>query len=141
MAGEGVTRFVDSNIFIRMLARDDLRKAEACGRLFEAAGRGEVVLVTSESVVAEVFYVLGSPSMYALKRADLAPIVRALLLASRVHLEHKASVLAAIDLYETSNLDFEDCLSVQHVLRQHLEGIYSYDRGFGPALGITRFEP
>jgi predicted nucleic acid-binding protein len=141
MAEESLTRFVDANIFMRALAWDDISKAERCAELFQRAERGDVSLATSESVVAEVIFVMTSPRLYRRQRAELVALLRPLLLTRGLHMDHKTSVLAALDLYEATNLDFEDCLSVQHVLRQHLDGIYSYDRGFRPALGIARFEP
>lgn len=136
-----LTRFVDTNIFLRVLIPDDARKLERCLALFEAAERGDAALTTSESVIAEIVYVLRSPAVYGLARSDLAARVRPLLQVRGLHIDHRPAILAALDLYEQSNLSFEDCLSVQHVLRQGLEGIYSYDRGFRPALGIRRFEP
>lgn len=138
---ESVVRFVDANIFVRALAWDDPAKARRCAKLFELAERGDARFVTSEAILAEVFYVMKSPRLYAMPRARLATLIRPLVVAPGMVVEHKASILDAIDLYENSNLDFEDCLSVQHVRRQNLDGIYSYDRGFRPALGITRHEP
>ena len=47
----------------------------------------------------------------------------------------------ALDLWGASNLDFEDCLAVEHVRREHLDGIYSYDRELDRVPGIRRLEP
>ena len=55
--------FVDTNVFIRLLARDDPEKTRRCLALLQRAERGEAQLVTSESVVAEVVYVLSSPAL------------------------------------------------------------------------------
>jgi predicted nucleic acid-binding protein len=138
---ESLTRFVDTNVFVRGLVDDDQVRSPLSRRLFERAAAGDIALATSESVVAEVFYVMTSRVLYGVPRLRAAELIRAVLVHSRIHLEHKASILAAIDLYENSNLDFEDCLSVQHVLRLGLDGIYSYDHGFRPALGVRRHEP
>ncbi len=53
--------FVDTNIFLHYLTRDDPVKAEVCFRLLEQARKGEIALTTSESVIAEVVFVLSSP--------------------------------------------------------------------------------
>jgi predicted nucleic-acid-binding protein len=58
-----------------------------------------------------------------------------------LRIEHKRWLLEALDLYERTNLDFEDCLAVTHVLRARLEGRYSYDRGFDRVATIRRLEP
>ena len=52
-------QFIDANVFIRHLTRDDPEKAKACFELFQKAGQGEITLTTSEAVVAEVVFVLG----------------------------------------------------------------------------------
>ena len=55
-----MARFLDTNILVRYLIRDDEEKALACLTLLERAGRGEEKLVTSDLVIAEVVWVLGS---------------------------------------------------------------------------------
>ena len=134
-------RFVDANVFIRAVTQDDLAKSERCITLFEAAERGEVELFTSESVLAEVVLVLSSPALYRLPRQDVAALVRPLIEARGLRMDHKNAMLAALHLYERTNLDFEDALSVQHVLRKRLDSIVSYDRDFGPVVGVVREEP
>ncbi len=136
-----MSQFVDTNVFIRLLARDDPEKTRRCLELFKRAERGEVSLVTSESVVAEVVYVLSSPSLYHLSRDEVARLLRPILLLRGLKLEHKGSFFTALDLYESSNLDFEDCLSVAHLQRARLAGIYSYDRGFDQVPSMERLEP
>jgi len=66
-----MTQFVDTNIFLRYLTRDDPQKAEACYRLFEKAKNSEVTLTTSESVIAEIVFVLSSPRVYHLTRTEV----------------------------------------------------------------------
>ncbi len=134
-------KFVDATVFIRALTQDDLAKSERCVALFEAAERGEIELFTSESVLAEVVFVLSSPALYRLPRQEVSALIRPLIEARGLRMESKSWILAALDLYERSNLDFEDALSVQHVLRKRLEAILSYDRDFGPAVGVLREEP
>jgi len=56
-------------------------------------------------------------------------------------MDYKESVLQALYLWQHSNLDFEDCLSVEHTRRLALEGIYSYDRDFDRISDIRRLEP
>ena len=72
-------QFVDANVFLRFLTRDDPVKAERVKDLLERAERGEVALLTSESVIAELVFVLSSPRLYNLGRdrirALLTPIL------------------------------------------------------------------
>ncbi len=136
-----MSEFVDANVCVRLLTGDDPHEAARCLALFERAQRSEVSLVTSESVVAEVAYVLASRSTYRIPRATVAAALRPLLADPGLQVDHKQSVLQALDLWQDSRLDFADCLSVEHVLRADLDGIYSYDRDFDRVSGIRRLEP
>jgi predicted nucleic acid-binding protein len=136
-----VSVFVDANIFVRLLTGDDPRKAARSLALFQRAQRGELTLVTSESVIAEVGYVLSSRSTYRIARAAIAAALGPLIADPSLHVEHKESILRSLDLWKDSSLDFTDCLSAEHVRRADLDGIYSYDRDFDRIPGVRRFEP
>ncbi len=56
-------QFVDTNIFLRHLTNDDPVKSPACLELFRKAQRKEITLTTSESIIAEVVYVLVSAKL------------------------------------------------------------------------------
>ena len=99
------------------------------------------MLITSESVIAEIVYVLSSRATYRMPRADVAAALRPVLTISGLRIEHKESILRALDLWESSPLDFEDCLSVEHLRRANLSDIFSYDGHFDRVLGISRLEP
>src|SRR5579872_6773842 len=106
-----MTKFVDTNVFLRLLTNDDSDKLQRCLSLFEQAEQGEVRLVTSESVLAEIVYVLASRT-YHTPRADIARALRPVLENRGLTIEHKQTVLEALAIYEETNLDFEDCLSI-----------------------------
>ena len=135
-----MSEFVDANIFLRLITGDDPEQAARCLELFERARRGDVSLHTSESVVAEVVYVL-SRAAYRTPRGAVEGAFGAVLSNPGLRMDHKASVLHALEHWHESNLDFEDCLSVQHVRRLALDGIYSYDRDLDRTPGIRRLEP
>jgi uncharacterized protein len=136
-----VRAFVDANIFVRILTGDDPQKAARSLALLQRAQQGDVRLITSESVIAEVDYVLASRSLYRVSRTSIAIALRSILADPSIELDHKESVLVALDLWQGSNLDFADCLAVEHVRRSELAGIYSYDRDFDRIPGIHRLEP
>ncbi len=98
-------------------------------------------LFTSEAIVAEVVYVLSSPKLYRLPRTEIARLLRPVLTIGGLRIEHKRALLEALELYEQTTLDFEDCLAVKHVQRAWLDGMYSYDRGFDRVTAIRRLEP
>jgi predicted nucleic acid-binding protein len=136
-----VSALVDANIFVRLLTGDDPDKAARCLALFERARIGEVSLVTSEAIVAEVAYVLTSPRSYRIPRATVATALLPLLADPGLQVDNKAVVLTALDVWEDSNLDFADCLAVARFRHANLDGIYSYDRDFDRIPDIRRLEP
>lgn len=136
-----MSAFVDTNVFIRLLAQDDPTKTERCRELFERAERAELALHTSEAIIAEIVYVLSSRAVYHLPRGDVAYLLRPLLENPGVQIDHKATILAALERYGRLNLDFEDCLAIEHSLRLQLADIYTYDQGFNQAREIRRLEP
>lgn len=135
--------FVDTNIFIRYLTKDDFQKAEACLRLFEQAKHNEAELLTSETVIAEVVYILSSRRLYKLSRQDIRMRLYPILTISGLKLADKRQILRALDLYSVNNVDFEDALSIAIMERQSITDIYSYDEDFDRIEGSTikRIEP
>ena len=53
-------RFLDTNIILRYLTRDDEAKAQACFELFQRVKEGKEEVFTSEAIITEIAYVLSS---------------------------------------------------------------------------------
>jgi len=135
-------RFLDTNIFIRYLTRDDQRKAAACFELFQRVKRGEEQVTTCEAIVSEIVYVLSSKATYGLSHADVRARLSPLLALRGLKLAHKRVYQRALDLYaEQPSLDFEDTLAAAHMERQKLSELYSYDRDLDRVTGVQRIEP
>lgn len=136
-----MTWFVDTNIFIRLLTRDDPGKADAVAELFRRAARGEVQLTTSEAVLAEILYVLRSPVAYRMSREEAATLVTSVVALEGLDVRDPEVALEALAIFAETDLDFVDCLAVGHTRQLRLEGVYSYDRGFDAVDGLVRREP
>ena len=135
------TQFVDTNIFLRYLTKDDPQKAPACLALFQKAQQNRVRLTTSECVIAETVYLLSSKKVYSLQPQEVKERLAPLLHLRALRIEHKETLITALDLYGAYHIDFEDCLSVAHMERQQLTEIYSYDQDFDQVKHIQRCEP
>ncbi len=134
--------FLDTNIFLRYLTRDDEEKAQACFALLQAVKRGEEQVTTSEVVLAEVCYVLSSRARYGLSPADIAARLRPIISLRGFTLAHKRRFLRALDLYSSYPfLDFEDALTVAQLEQQGIRELISYDTDFDRIPGVTRQEP
>jgi len=136
-------KFLDTNVIIRYLTRDDEAKAAACYRLFERVERGEEELFTSESIVCEVVYVLSSQRAgYGLSHEDIRARLVPILTLRGLRLPQKRVYVRALDLYAWSPfLDFEDAVAVAHMEHEGMTEVVSYDRDFDRIANLTRVEP
>jgi predicted nucleic acid-binding protein len=135
-------KYLDTNIILRYLTKDDERKAQACYTLFQRVKRGEETLITSETIIAEVIYVLSSSSHYGLSHAEISTRLQPILTLRGLKFPKKQVCLRALELFtQHPTLDFEDVLSVAHMEQEHLKEIYSYNTDFDRFPGIVRKEP
>jgi uncharacterized protein len=133
--------FLDSNIILRYLTRDDPGKAENCYLLFQKAKTGEIKLITSEAIITEVVYVLSSENLYKLSRNEIQLLLTPIITLKGLKLSQKKLYLRALEVYALKNIDFEDALSFAYMENRKVKEIYSYDRDFDKLDGINRIEP
>ncbi|MEI6222893.1 MAG: PIN domain-containing protein [bacterium] len=133
--------FLDTNIIIRVLTRDDPLKAEYCFQLLKQAERKEITLVSSEAVFAETVFVLGSKKLYNLSADAIREALYPILSLPNLKIPHKKVLLRALDLFPSTNLDFEDTLAIAWMEELGINAIYSYDKGFDKIPTVTRLEP
>lgn len=135
--------FLDANIIIRYLTRDNEMKAEACYRLFQRIKLGEEEVVTCEAIVTEVAYVLtSSRAPYRLSHSEVRDRLVPILNLRGLKLPRKRVILRAFDIYAAApSLDIEDALAAASMEQQGISGIYSYDRDFDRVEGVRRLEP
>lgn len=137
-----MSQFVDANVFIRLLTNDNPELARRCFELIQRANRGEIDLVTSEAVIAEVIYVMASPRLYGTPRVEIASRLGAVIVSNGLRMDHKSTVLDALERFGSSNLHFIDCLCAEHARRVGTPAVvYSYDRGLDRVPGVRRLEP
>lgn len=97
---------VDTNVLVRLLARDDARQAQLADQ-FVAKGAW-----VSHLVLAEAMWVLDS--VYARTPAQLGAALRLLLAHESLVLQDADTVSAALDQFEKKpRLGFSDCLVLE----------------------------
>ena len=136
-------KFLDTNVFLRYLTRDDEAKAEACYRLFQRANQGEEDLFTCEAIITEVVYVLSSNrAPYRLSHDEIRSRLMPLLTLRGLRIPQKRVYTRALDIYASlPSLDFEDALAVAHMERLGATEIVSYDKDFDLVTELQRLEP
>ena len=133
--------FLDTNIILRYLTKDDPAKAQRCYELFQRIKRKEIRVTTSESVLAEVVYVLSSRALYDQPRENVRALLLPIICLVGLRVPQRRAFLRALDLYASTSLDFEDALSVAYMERMKLTTILSYDEDFDRVKSIQRREP
>lgn len=132
--------FVDTNLFIRYLTNDDPAKADKVEKLLDDAAAGKQKLVTTEMVMAEIVWVLESG--YSLKNSDIAPLVRGILATPGLEVINAALVARAVELYETTNIDFIDGYIAAVMEQRGITELYSFDRKHISRIKkVVRLEP
>jgi predicted nucleic acid-binding protein len=131
--------FVDTNIFLRFLLKDDRKKAEHCKNLFEKAEKGKIKIFTSDLVIAEVIWTL--ESFYKLSKKEVSEKVRQMLTLKNLGIPGASLLIEALVIYEEKNVDFIDAYNYILMLNGGLERIASYDTDFDKLYGLKRQEP
>ena len=134
-------RFLDTNILIRYLTKDDADQAERAYHLLRQVEAGTVAVTTTEGVLVEAVQILSSKRLYNLPRSTVRTQLVDILALRGLEIPHKRTMIRALDLFAATTLDFVDVLIVAHMERRGLSIVISFDRGFDRVVGITRQEP
>ena len=117
--------YVDANIVLRLLLGEPEEQARQAERLFLNASTGRITLVILSPVLAEIIYVLTSPRLGGHARDEVASTLRELAGLKGVVVDDLPHVLTALLTYETSNLDWVDCLLLSRAVEAQ---IYTFDK-------------
>jgi len=133
--------FIDTDVIIRLLTKDDPEKQAAAAALFEKVQAGTLKVAAPDTVVADAVYVLSSPRLYNLPRSEVRDMLASLIRLPGFRIHNHRAVLRALDLYASRNLDFGDALIIASMERVGSQVVYSYDADFDRIPGISRQEP
>ena len=134
--------YVDTDVIIRLLTGDDPAKQAAAGALFERVEAGSLTVAAPDTAIADAVYVLASPRLYHLSRAQVAALLTPLVRLTHFRVQNRRNVLEALRVYGTmGGLDFGDALLIATMQHDGSETLYSYDRHFDRIAAITRREP
>ncbi|MBI2908050.1 MAG: PIN domain-containing protein [Chloroflexi bacterium] len=133
--------FVDTDVLIRLLTGDDLKKQAEAAALFEAVEAGRLTLAAPDTVIADAVYVLSSRRLYDKPRSDVAAMLSRLVSLPGFKVENRASVVRALDLYGATSLDFGDALIVASMEQRGSTILYSYDADFDRIPTVNRRLP
>jgi predicted nucleic acid-binding protein len=132
-------KFVDTNIFLRYLTKDDPSKYERCRTMFKKTLEGEIAISTSGMVIAELIWTL--LSYYKVPKAEVIEKVSVILGTENLFIPEKDVLADALVLYARKNIDFIDAYNAVFMKYHGLRQIYSYDEDFEMIEDVERKEP
>ncbi len=132
-------RFLDTNVLLRYLTRDDDRKAAAAFSLLRRIERGEERVVTTQAVIFETVFTL--QRFYKVPREHIRALVLPIVTLRGVQIADKSLYEGAFDLYVANRISLPDAWNAVFMAAHNLMEIYTWDTDFDAIAGITRIEP
>lgn len=132
-------KFIDTNIFIRFLTKDDNLKYDKCREIFKKAVEGKIEIATSSIVIAELIWTL--LSYYKVTKADVIEKISIIVSTENLHIPDKNIIADALVLYGRKNIDYIDAYNAVFMKYHGFQEIYSYDEDFDVIEDIKREEP
>ncbi|MDQ2785437.1 MAG: PIN domain-containing protein [Chloroflexota bacterium] len=134
--------YIDTDVIICLLTGDDSVKQAAASVLFEDVEKGSLTVAAPDTVIADAVYVLASPRLYNLSRAQVTALLTPLAQLTHFRVQNRRNVLEALRLYgTTAGLEFGDALLVATMQQDGSKTLYSYDHHFDRIATIQRREP
>jgi uncharacterized protein len=131
--------FIDTNILLRYLTKDDPVQYPRCRNLFKKAQNGEMLLVTSTLVIAELIWTLAS--YYRVSKEQIIEKASIIIGSAAIQIPDKEIIAEALVIYARKHVDYIDAYNAVLLRHLNLKEIYSYDRDFDKIEGIDRLEP
>ncbi len=116
---------VDTNILIRVITNDNPTLAAQAAALLYKYQAGQIMLETA--VFYETVYILTSKNFYEMPRKVACDAMRDLLDTGLFACDDELLIFI-LELYETSNLDFVDCLVAAHVKLRRAKTLLTQDK-------------
>jgi len=112
-------KFIDTNVIIRVLTNDEPHQSRIAKSEIKKCRAGEIFV--SESVLTELFFVLGTHKEYLMSRHDICDALADLLVGQEFVISEKSQEALSI-AKRHSRLDFTDCtlLAQSNFNKNHL---------------------
>ncbi|MFH1713288.1 MAG: PIN domain-containing protein [Candidatus Jacksonbacteria bacterium] len=130
--------FLDTNIFLRFLIKENKKTFNDCERLFSLIEQGKIKAVVSSYVMAEIVWVL--LSFYKFDKNKIIEALR-VFQAAGISIKDQVDFNLTLILFEKYKVKFIDCLiASQKAVQNKKMTIISYDQDFDK-FRVKRIEP
>lgn len=117
--------FIDTNIFLRFLVKEDEGSYKASAALLTAIGEGKALGFTSVLVIAEIVWVLHS--FYKFPRDKIANAIQSLLELPNLEVEQDSIIHGALDYFLQTKAGFIDCYNHAWMVDHGIERVATFD--------------
>jgi len=132
--------FADTNLFLRFLTNDVPKQAKAVHKLLLQATQGDISLITTSMVIAEIVWTL--ESYYQKSKEDIQEMVLSFLNTPGLEVDNGDLVIRALRWYVDKNIDFIDAYNAAWMDVKEINSIYTFDQNhFARVEGITVLSP
>jgi len=132
-------KFLDTNIFLRYLTKDDEEKAYKVLDLLKKIEKGEEKVITSPLVIFELIFTL--QKYYKLPKEEIRDLVLPLINLRGLKLPYKAVFEKTLEVFPNTNVSFADLFNYFFMLEHEVKEIYSYDEDFDELPEVKRLVP
>lgn len=131
--------FVDTNIFLRTLIKEDKETYQDCYKFFEFVKLNKIKAVTSHVVLTEIAWTLSS--YYGFSKKKVTQALKGIINLRGLAFADNYQALSALDMFERKSVKFIDALlaSIKEIEEKKWK-VVSYDRDFDK-LDVIRTEP
>ena len=131
--------FVDTNIFLRTLIKDEQKSFDECCRFLKTVKLNKVKAASSSLVLAEVIWTLSS--YYGFSKEKSIQAVKSILNLRGLKIVDRFQPRISLNLFSKRNVKYIDTLiaSIKEILAKKWT-VVSYDKDFDK-LGVLRKEP
>lgn len=105
--------FIETSVFIRFLTRDNEEKYQECIKLFEQISLGKILPYTSNTVIAEIIFIL--KRHYNFPKKKILSAIEKLLILRNLTLIEKTDTKQALKFFAKYNIKYGDALIAAQV--------------------------
>lgn len=117
--------FIDTNIFLRFVLKDNLQQYKAARQLLGKGAGRRVELFTSTVAIFEVYWVL--KSLYHKNREEISGILGQILSLGYITIDNKQAISSAVEYYSKTSFDLEDCFHLFYAQENKADKFATFD--------------
>ena len=129
--------FIDTNVFLRFLLKDDHNSYEEVVKLFELVEEGKIKPYTSNIVILEIIYVL--VKTLKISRTEVLRDIQDLFSMRGLIILEKTNTKEALKIFKQTGVKFADCLIATQI--KSGTQLCTYDKEFFKIRSVKLCKP